>query len=258
MLRVRCDRLARAAAVDSAISFAPGLTLAQQAPSTPDAATSAAAVAQLQSLSDAFATVAAKVRPSVVYITARQAPRVVAQRGQRSAPSLPGLPPELRRFFEMPGMPDGGGGSRGGIASGSGFIVSPDGYVLTNAHVVDSSTQVTVRLLDRREFGRNTSKFADALRGTDLRGKRIASDEDYGASMVVAYYAGAKYIGQNPPAKWTPDSLSAALKRARVDYYFVWDKIGPDVDTTRFDRVREIVVPPGHGGQTKLTILRPL
>ena len=152
MLRVRCDRLARAAAVVSAFSLAPGLAPAQQAPAAPDAATSAAAVAQLQSLSDAFATVAAKVRPSVVYITARQAPRVVAQRGQRSAPSLPGLPPELRRFFEMPGMPDGGGGSRGGVASGSGFIVSPDGYVLTNAHVVDSSTKVTVRLLDRREF----------------------------------------------------------------------------------------------------------
>jgi serine protease Do len=152
MLRVRCDRLARAAAVVSAFSLAPALALAQQAPATPDAATSAAAVAQLQSLSDAFATVAAKVRPSVVYITARQAPRVVAERGQRNAPSLPGLPPELRRFFEMPGMPDGGGSPRGGVASGSGFIVSSDGYVLTNAHVVDSSTKVTVRLLDRREF----------------------------------------------------------------------------------------------------------
>ena len=78
----------------------------------------AAAVAQLQSLSDAFATVAARVRPSVVYITARQAPRAVAQRGQRSAPSLPGLPPELRRFFEMPGMPDGGAPPRSGARLG--------------------------------------------------------------------------------------------------------------------------------------------
>jgi len=76
--------------------------------------------------------------------------------------------------------------------------------------------------------------------------------------MVVAYYAGAKYIGQHPPAKWTPDSLSAALERARIDYYLVWANLGPDVDTTRFERVREIRVPAGHGGQTKLTILRPL
>ena len=153
MLRTRCDRLARKAAVVSLFSIAPGFASAQQVTtSTPDAAATSAAVAQLQSLSDAFATIAARVRPSVVYITARQAPRVVAQRDQRGAPSIPGLPPELRRFFEMPGVPGDGGQPRGARASGSGFIVSADGYVLTNSHVVDSSTQVTVRLLDRREF----------------------------------------------------------------------------------------------------------
>jgi len=114
------------------------------------------------------------------------------------------------------------------------------------------------RLLERREFGRNTSKFADALRGTDLRGKRIASDEDYGASTIVSYYAGAKYLGQNPPVQWTPADLSAALKQKNVDYYLVWGAIGPDVDLARFERVKEVSVPPAHGGQPKLTLLRPL
>ena len=151
MLRNQSGRLARAAVVAVLISLTPALTTAQTVTAT-DAAPSSAAVAQLQSLSDAFATVAARVRPSVVYITARQAPRAVAQRNQRSAPLMPGLPPELRRFFEMPDMPDAQGRPRSGRSSGSGFIVSADGYVLTNAHVVDSSTQVTVRLLDRREF----------------------------------------------------------------------------------------------------------
>ena len=64
----------------------------------------------------------------------------------------------LRRFgVPVPGMPGNGGG--GGRAPeqiqqgvGSGFIVSPDGYVLTNAHVVDGATEVTVKLTDKRDF----------------------------------------------------------------------------------------------------------
>jgi serine protease Do len=48
---------------------------------------------------------------------------------------------------------------------GSGFIVSSDGYIVTNAHVVDGASEVTVRLTDRREF---TAKVIGADKRTDI------------------------------------------------------------------------------------------
>jgi len=55
---------------------------------------------------------------------------------------------EFFRHFQIP-MPQNRSPQRG---LGSGFIVSPDGVILTNAHVVADATEVTVRLTDRREF----------------------------------------------------------------------------------------------------------
>ncbi|MGN6112207.1 MAG: DegQ family serine endoprotease [Luteimonas sp.] len=70
-----------------------------------------------------------------------------------------GMPEIFRRFFgpDVPfdgtpfrGMP--GPQQRRGTSLGSGFIASADGYVLTNAHVVDDADKVTVKLSDGREF----------------------------------------------------------------------------------------------------------
>jgi serine protease Do len=62
-----------------------------------------------------------------------------------------GLPPELERFFR--GLPDmEEPESRRTQATGSGFIISADGYIVTNAHVVEDAKSVTVGLGDRREL----------------------------------------------------------------------------------------------------------
>jgi serine protease Do len=79
----------------------------------------------------------------------------VTEKPQKT-PSLPGqgdgddpLSQFLRRFQQAPGPDRTPPPSRG---VGSGFVVSPDGYVLTNAHVVADASEVLVTLTDRREF----------------------------------------------------------------------------------------------------------
>ncbi|HEY8195951.1 MAG TPA: Do family serine endopeptidase [Gemmatimonadales bacterium] len=120
-----------------------------------------AGAASLQDLSEAFASVAEHVKPSVVYIRSGQKAQTT-RRGPQARPRMQ-VPPGFEEFFRnMPQQPEE---PRFREGSGSGFIVSKDGYILTNNHVVDGSDQVTVRLLDRHEF---KAKIVGTDPNTDL------------------------------------------------------------------------------------------
>ena len=88
-----------------------------------------------------FSDVAKLVRPAVVHIT-------VVRGGEGPPKDLSELMPD---FFKGP-IPPGNFKSPPARGMGSGVIISPDGYLVTNHHVVDQSETVNVTLLDKREF----------------------------------------------------------------------------------------------------------
>src|SRR5216110_3040271 len=123
--------------------------LSQPAPAAPEL--SAPAIKSAGDFQDAFVAVAEHVKPSVVFIRSQHVER--ADDNQRLPPGFQDFFPNLRR---RPQVEQG---------SGSGFIVSTDGYILTNNHVVAGADKVTVKLYDKREF---TAKVVGTDPNTDV------------------------------------------------------------------------------------------
>ncbi|WP_158746047.1 DegQ family serine endoprotease [Acidisphaera sp. L21] len=141
--------------------------------------------AQARGAPESFADLSATLLPAVVNISSQQAIQAKADRPDGpGAPQFPqGSPFEqfFRDFMERHGAPGGGGGNGGGgqnrgdnggggggdapqrrgVALGSGFIIDPAGYIVTNNHVIEGADEITVTLHD----------------GTSLKAKLIGHDD---------------------------------------------------------------------------------
>ncbi len=130
-----------------------------------------------------FTQLVERVGPAVVNISAEMAPT------ERSGGEQ--LPPELAEMLRRFGMPMPQGPPGGGTSLGSGFVISEDGHVLTNYHVVNGADEITVTLSDRREF----------------EAEVIGSDEQYDVALLKIDADNLRWLragnsGSLQPGQW--------------------------------------------------------
>ncbi|TQM10273.1 serine protease Do [Pseudoxanthomonas sp. 3HH-4] len=139
-----------------------------------------------------FTQLVEQVGPGVVNVEATVGSR-------RSAQAEEAEIPEIFRRMLPPGFPMPGPGQQGpqrrGTSMGSGFIISADGYVLTNHHVVDGADEVKVTLPDRRE----------------LTAKVVGSDQQYDVALLKVEAKGLPTVRIGNSATLKPGQWVVAI-----------------------------------------------
>ena len=121
----------------------------------------------------AFADLVAENSPAVVNIRSTIRQTAGVPRGHPGPQAMPGTPFDefFRRFFEqMPQAPQG----REAVGQGSGFLISADGHVVTNHHVIDQASEITVLTHGGESY---TATLVGVDPKTDLALLKIEADE---------------------------------------------------------------------------------
>ena len=192
----------------------------------------AAAPKSLADLPD-FTEIVESASPAVVKILVEY-----ESENPRYQEQLEELPEYLRRFFDFRGGPPV---PRERAGMGSGFIISEDGYVVTNNHVVENARQVVVRLPDRQEFD------AEVI-GTDPRSDLAVLKID-GRRLPTLSLAedGAVKVGQWVLAIGSPFSLDFSVTAGIVS------ALGRSLPTETGDNYvpfiqTDVAINPGNSG----------
>ncbi len=160
----------------------------------------------------------------------------VATRGE-----IPGMAPgdPMHEFFKRFGFGDGPRMNQPPTrGEGSGFIISGDGYILTNAHVVDNATEVSVRLTDRREY---SATVVGVDERTDVAVLKIEAE---GLPMVRLGDPDSVKVGEWVVAIGSPfgfdNSVTAGIVSAKARS-LPGDSLTPFIQT-------DVAVNPGNSG----------
>src|SRR6266852_4659959 len=190
-----------------------------------------------------FADIVERVKPSVISVKINISEKLTKDDGANNddSPFQPGSPMErfFRRFGGPDGMPQGRGGPRGGrgavTGQGSGFFISPDGYAVTNNHVVDGADKVEVTTDEGKTY---TAKVI----GTDARTDVALIKVEGGSNFPFAKLSeGKPRIGDWVLAVGNPFGLGGTVTAGIVS------ASGRDIGNGPYDDFIQIDAPVNKG-----------
>ena len=197
-----------------------------------------AATAQPAGGPASFADIVDRVKPAVVSVKVKMSSDLVDDEDTQVLPDFPPNSP-FYHFFRRFGLPqghDGDGAPRhhSSMAQGSGFFISGDGYIVTNNHVVDHATEVTITTSDGKSM---PAKVIGADSKTDLALlKTQGSDFPF-----VSFASQSPRVGDWVIAVGNPFGLGGTVTAGIVSAR------GRDIGSGPYDDFLQIDAPVNHG-----------